>query len=80
MYNYFDMQDLAVLIAPRRLTIVSGAEDTGFTIDGTKKAFETVKAIYEKAGVPDNCKLIVTPNGHYWRDDIVWESINEILK
>lgn len=80
MYNYFDMQDLAVLISPRRLTIVNGAEDAAFTIDGAKKAFETVKAIYEKAGVPDNCKLIVTPNGHYWRDDIVWESINEMFK
>ncbi len=80
MYNYFDMQDLAVLIAPRKLLIVAGQDDRIFSIKGVKQGYETVKAIYEKAGVSDNCKLVVTPQGHYWCDDIVWPAIQELKK
>ncbi len=79
MYNYFDMQDLSILIAPRKLLIIAGIEDGIFTIDGVKEGFETVKAVYDKAGVSDNCDLVVTPKGHYWCEDIVWENINKMF-
>ncbi len=80
MLNYFDMQDVSVLLPPRKVVFINGSQDGVFTIRGTKKAFETAKAVYEKAGVPDNCKLVITPKDHYWCDDIVWESINEMIK
>ncbi len=79
MYKYFDMHDLATLIAPRKLVIIAGKEDTIFTLDGVKKGFETVKVIYEIAGVPNNCTLALTPKGHYWCEDIVWDNINKML-
>ncbi len=80
MYNYFDMQDLAVLIAPRKLVLIAGQDDGIFLLDGVKKGYETVKAVYEKAGVPNNCDLVITPKGHYWCEDIVWENINKHFK
>lgn len=76
-YKYFEMQDLAALIAPRRLVIVAGQKDDIFLIDGVRRGFETVKKIYDKAGKPNNCRLIETPKGHYWCEDIVWPAINE---
>lgn len=77
-YKYFDMQDLACLIAPRKLLVVTGKEDIIFPIEGVERGYETVKKIYEKAGVPKSCKLVVTSKGHYWCPDIMWESIKKI--
>ena len=77
--RYFDMQDLACLIAPRRLSIISGRYDTGFKIEGVLRGYETVKKIYTAAGVPENCKLTVTEKGHWWCEDVVWPLIKEEL-
>ena len=79
-YRYFDMQDLACLIAPRKLVVIAGKEDIIFPIEGVYRGYDTVKKIYEKAGTPLNSKLVVTPKGHYWCPDMVWEAINEMFK
>jgi len=42
------MQDLACLIAPRKISVVTGAEDNIFPLEGVKESFETLKAIFEK--------------------------------
>lgn len=76
-FRWFDMQDLTCLIAPRKLVIVAGKYDTAFLIDGVKRGYETVKKIYEKAGVKDNCRLVETDKGHFWCEDIVWRTIKE---
>lgn len=76
-YNWFDMQDLSCLIASRKLLVIAGATDNNFPIDGVKRAFETVKKIYEKCNASENCKMIVTPKGHWWCEDIVWKAISD---
>ena len=75
-YKYFDMQDLACLIAPRKLIIINGKDDPSFLAEGAKRGFETVKAIYAKAGAPEECKLTITPYGHFWANDLIWNEIN----
>ncbi len=77
-YEWFEMQDLACLIAPRKLLIVTGVEDYIFPIDGVKTAYQTVKNIYEAAGVAEFCKMVTTPNGHFWREDIIWDEIEKL--
>ena len=79
-YRYFEMQDLAALIAPRRLILVNGEKDDIFPVGGVKEGFETVKSIYQTCGVADNCRLAVTPKHHYWCSDIVWDNILEAVK
>ncbi len=74
-YEWFDMQDLACLIAPRKLLVVTGSQDKIFPIEGVKRAYETVEKIYRKAGAEGNCRLIKTPEGHWWCEDIVWENV-----
>ena len=73
------MQDLSCLIAPRQLVIIAGKYDTAFLVGGVKRGFDTVKKIYEKAGVPDNCSLTVTDKGHWWCKDLVWAKINKAV-
>lgn len=78
-YNLFEMQDLAGLIAPRKLLLINGELDEIFPIHGVKEGFETIKQIYEKAGAPENTKLVVTPKHHWWCEDIVWPNIKEMF-
>ena len=75
--RYFDMQDLACLIAPRQFVVITGRYDTIFPIDGVERGYATVKKIFDKEGVKNNCKLIVTENEHWWCQDIVWEAIKK---
>lgn len=79
-YNYFDMQDLACLIAPRKLLIVAGKEDIIFPINGVYRGYETVKSVYKAVGQEDNIKLVVTPKGHYYCPDETWKAIEEFIK
>lgn len=79
-FNWFEMQDLACLIAPRNLLVFAGIEDKIFPIDGVKSAFKTVESIYNQAGVSDNCKLVITDKGHWWCKDLVWEEIKILSK
>ena len=76
-YLWFEMQDLACLIAPRRLAIVSGVEDQIFPIGGVERGYETVKSVFADAGAPDSCRLVTTPKGHWWCEDIIWSTIKE---
>ena len=79
-YEWFDMQDLACLIAPRKLAVIAGEKDKIFPLCGVEKGYETVKTIYEKAGVSENCSLTITPKDHWWCEDIVWNKISEEVK
>ena len=78
-YEYFEMEDLACLIAPRKFLAIAGQEDKLFPIDGVKKSFETVKEIYRRVGAEENCRLVETPKGHWWCEDIVWSEISKAL-
>ncbi len=72
MIKYFDMGEIACMIAPRPLIVVAGAKDTGFLLEGTQKVFSVIEEIYKKEGAPDNCKLIVGPEGHRFYADLSW--------
>ena len=76
-YEWFEMQDLACLIAPRNLIVVAGELDEIFPLDGVETGYEIVKNIYENAGVKDNCRLVKTPKAHWWCQEIVWNAIQE---
>lgn len=75
-YEFFEMQDLAALIAPRKLVVFAGVEDPIFPIDGVKTAFETVEKIYDKEKAKDKRSLVITDKGHYWCKDLVWQTLN----
>ena len=79
-YEYFEMSDLACLIAPRKLSAFAGRYDAIFPIEGVKKAFGKAKRIYQKENVEENARLIVTEKDHYWCDDLIWMEICRAIK
>lgn len=80
IYRWFDMQDLACLIAPRRLAIIAGTYDTGFLVEGVTRGYKTVESIFESAGCKENCRLEITQEGHWWCVDTVWPIIKDELR
>lgn len=80
MYQYFEMQDLACMLVPRYVSIITGRNDDIFPVEGVRKGFATLQEIYQTNGAEEYCNLIETPMGHWWCVDIVWKEINRICK
>lgn len=76
--KYFEMSDLAGLIAPRKLIIAAGREDAIFPEEGTKKTFEAIQKLYKYADASDSCALVWGQGGHYNYADLLWEKIYEM--
>jgi hypothetical protein len=74
------MQDVACLIAPRKLSIIAGQQDPSFLIEGVRRGYETIQKIYADEGAKDNCTLIESELGHYWRDDLVWPEMKRLME
>lgn len=79
-YLWFEMQDITSLIAPRDFIVVAGELDSIFNIEGVKTGVETAKRIFRKENAEDKVELIVTPKGHYWCVDLVWNAIEKRAK
>ena len=79
-YRWFEMQDLAGLIAPRSLAVIAGQKDEDFPIAGVRRGYKTVESIYSAVGARGNCRLIETPMGHWWCEEIVWKTVAEEMK
>ena len=77
-YEYFEMEDLACLIAPRKLLVVAGKKDVIFPIDGVRDSYKTVEKIYEYNKAENNCALVEHERDHYWDEAVVWSAIKEI--
>ena len=72
--KYMEMPDLAMLIAPRALVVVSGAKAyNSFPLESALEAFDTVKEIYQKADASDKCKHVIGPEGgRTFYGEIAW--------
>lgn len=53
--NWFEMSDLAGMVAPRRAFFEGGTRDPIFPIRAFREAKKEVQAIYKAFGVPENC-------------------------
>jgi dienelactone hydrolase len=64
LYRYLDLPDLAALIAPRSLLVISGSRDTLFPLAGVEQAFRKIEACFRKAGVPERqrCRMYDAPH------------------
>jgi dienelactone hydrolase len=64
LYRYLDLPDLAALIAPRSVLVISGSRDTLFPLAGVEQAFRKIEACFRKAGVPERqrCRMYDAPH------------------
>ena len=78
--EYMEMPDLAMLTAPTPVVIVCGREDGIFPLDGVLEGYETVKAAYRAAGVPERCRLVIGEGGHRFYPDEGWAAYAELTE
>ena len=76
--KYFEMEDLAGLIAPRKLIIATGRDDVIFPLEGARKTFEQIRFIYTAAGAPENCALEIGQGGHLNYAAQLWAKFHEM--
>jgi dienelactone hydrolase len=72
--EYFDMGDLAGLIAPRPLVIVNGNQDQIFPLNGAVKQFVRTKEIYDAQGAGDKCVHVIADGGHGFYPEPSWNA------
>jgi len=78
--NYFEMGDLAALIAPRPLVVVAGKEDPIFPLEGVRETFATIQAIYDRFGAGDRCQLVIGQEGHRFYPKLAWPVFGELTQ
>ena len=76
--RYFEMGDLACMIAPRPLVVVAGWDDDIFPIEGVEETFERISQIYGAAGAPDRCRMVVGEGGHRFYANLAWPVFREL--
>ena len=77
--KWFDMGDLACLIAPRKLIVAAGEKDEIFPLQGVKKVMKTVGAVYDCEGASQNLRFIQTDKAHWFSHELIWPAIREML-
>ena len=78
--EYFDMDDIMAMAAPKYFIQVSGLNDPeNFPIDGAKEVFEKGSKVYEQLGIKDRCALVVGNGGHRFYADDTWPLIHKML-
>ena len=78
--RYFDMGDLAILIAPRKLVVVCGRYDDIFPLHGVISTFDTIKRLYTTSGAEDACALVIGEEGHRFYADAAWPVMHSLLE
>jgi cephalosporin-C deacetylase-like acetyl esterase len=78
--RYFEMGDLACLIAPRPLIVVAGRNDPIFPIAAVEENFENIRQIYAVAGAERKCRLVIGEAGHQFYPQEAWPVFREISK
>jgi dienelactone hydrolase len=77
--KYFDMGDLAALIAPRALIVIAGKKDPLFPFAEVKKCFDNIRNIYANSGVPERCALLAGNGGHRFYENLCWGRLSFFL-
>ena len=77
--EYFDMGDLAVLIAPKKLVVVCGREDNIFPLEGVREEFAIMQKLYAAFGAEDSCALVIGDEGHRFYADKAWPVMHGLL-
>lgn len=74
--HYFDMGDLAGLIAPRKLIVVHGDQDEIFPDFAVRKAFSQAEELFKKFG--GHAVLVTGEGGHRFYADAAWKAVHQI--
>jgi dienelactone hydrolase len=71
--KFAELYDIAGLICPRPILIVSGKDDDIFPVKGVKTAFSELQKIYKAGEAAEDCKLYIGDGGHRYYSEPVWQ-------
>jgi dienelactone hydrolase len=74
MYRYFDLPDLAALIAPRAVMVMMGSRDGLFPVSGIESAFAKIQRCFAKAGTEGQQRCRLFPVPHQFNADMQTEA------
>lgn len=77
--NYFEMSDLALLIAPRPIVIVVGKPDSITPFESAQETYREIKKLYAMSGAENNCRFVYGNRGHTFYVEPAWEAFDEII-
>jgi dienelactone hydrolase len=77
--NYFEMYDLAGLVAPRGLFIESGTRDPIFPIAGSRAAYKQARSIYATFGATDKLGQEIFEGEHVFNGNGAFEFLRQRL-
>ncbi|MEA3403383.1 MAG: hypothetical protein U9R79_19225 [Armatimonadota bacterium] len=72
IYRFGEFSDVAGLIAPRHLLVVTGRADTLFPPAEVERAVEDVRRIYQAAAVPERFEHRWGEGGHRFYSHLMW--------
>lgn len=73
-----EMADLAALIAPRPLLVVSGATDDIFPLAGVRECVGEMQQIYAAAGAPTRLQWVIGDGGHRFYAAPAWPVFRQL--
>jgi len=76
--NDFDMGDVAGLIAPRPLVIVTGQDDPIFPVEPAKQQADITRRLYDSAQADENFRHVIGPGDHRFFADLGWKAFDEL--
>ncbi len=76
--RFFDMGDLAGLIAPRALIISAGEKDSIFPIDGVKTTYEIAENLFKTADAEDKINIVIGNGGHRYYANLTFEILEKM--
>ena len=62
--KYFEMGDIAGLVAPKKLLLIQGVNDKLFPVSGVRREFDKAQRIFMECSAPDNVILRIGYGGH----------------
>lgn len=77
--KYFEMGDMACLLAGRKLILVCGVQDVDFPLHGVEKSYDRAKKAFASIGREDLCRLVKGAGGHDFYPEETWPVIRELL-
>lgn len=77
--RYFDMGDLAVMIAPKKLVVLCGREDDIFPLHGVQSSYAVIQRLYQAADTAGSCALVIGDGGHRFYADQAWPVMKQLL-
>ena len=79
LVKYFEMSDLALLIAPKKMTVICGENDIYYPFEKSLETFYSIQRMYEVVGAKDSCQLVIGHDGHRFYADEGWKTMKTLL-